>query len=188
MATIELSVKEKEALLASIMNDNAVIATAIRKRIIELKKELDRYESYLESLGEPLEINVLEGDISSKVVEEIHKQEEEGLPKTNWKLHAISILKSVDRISTTNDIYDEFIKIKKEFSTYSKTKVIAKLSAALTKLHKLGNVKKTDNKLGRGNFWGMNSWYDGNEIKIEYKRELLNRLGVEEETQLLGDT
>lgn len=187
---------EKEALIAGLINDPAILIPAIKIKVAELRKQIDRYESFLAThdashresstpiaavhdyrVDMPLKFTTNEGSPSGQ---------KEPLPKMNWFLLALSALTSANGVSTSNELYDIVIGSKEELRGYSKTRVVGKISLGLSKLYRKDKVKKIDNQLGRGNFWGLSSWFDGDKVNEEYKERLLKKYGVDE-VELFGE-
>ncbi|WP_339815245.1 hypothetical protein [uncultured Imperialibacter sp.] len=101
------------------------------------------------------------------------------LPKLNWKHEVLGSLSSYERLCTSEEIYDDLLEDHPKISDCKKSEVIAKISNALTSLSKAGQVKKEKNRLGKGNFWGYSSWFDGDEVKQVHKEKLAEEYGLD---------
>lgn len=177
--------------------DNSYLIQVLDEQIKDLEKKLKVLKDHKNSL-----IGVVKPvtDRSQSVDEQFRNTEIEPVPvreelndidpniapKLNWKLIALNILKGTDELLTTNEVYDILISEKPEVEQYSRSKIIQKLSGGLTKLVKMKRAKSHSNPLGKGNFWGLIQWFDGDEIKEDYKRTLAEKYGIEED-ELFSD-
>lgn len=149
----------------------------ISKLNIENDDEVDFEKEKVPTLiDEPVEKkdNILDG--FTQVVKAQKKQ----VPRQNWKYLCLSALKDLDKLSTTNDLYDVLVEKSPVLKEYEKGQIISKISTALSNLFTKKTIFRINNNLGRGYFWSLPNWYENNEIKTQYKIELIDRYGVDE--------
>ena len=165
-------------------------------KIGELEQKVAYYKSLLTKLdGNKPEVNDAIVTVSSRIEDDIKitpfyapddVEVKKKIPRQNWKFLCITALNKLDGLSTSHELYDYITKDKSELLEYDKTAIISKISTALSNLFTKDKVKRIKNSIGRGYFWALPAWFDGEDVKPLYKELLLEKYEVDE-ASLFGE-